>query len=209
MASTLGSGDKRVVVLIDDADRLAPDRLAELLRLLASAAPIANLVFVMSLSRDLVDGEVIDKIVQLAIDLPLADRPSLQQMFVDRLEPVLNGAREGGLVDPDYWVDICAHAIDPFLRTPRDVVRLVNAVTATLPAVSGEVNPVDFIGAGDAAAVLPRRLRSGAAAAVTAFLLPTERAARRDGVAGDDQAYHERWRERLSGRPTSRAPRTC
>ena len=47
VASTLGSGDKRVVVLIDDADRLVPDRLAELLRLLASAAPIANLVFVI------------------------------------------------------------------------------------------------------------------------------------------------------------------
>src|SRR4051794_26750198 len=57
VAATLGAGDKRVVVLIDDADRLAPDRLAELLRLLASAAPIANLVFVISLSRDLVDGD--------------------------------------------------------------------------------------------------------------------------------------------------------
>ena len=48
-------------------------------------------------------------------------------------------ARAGGLLHPDYWIDVCANGIDPFLRTPRDVVRLVNAVASTYPTVRGEV----------------------------------------------------------------------
>src|SRR5262249_43231012 len=136
--------DKRVVVLVDDADRLEPARREELLRLLASVSAIPNLVFLIVIGRDTADAAAVQKAVQLEIDLPLPDRSSVQQMFIDRMEPLLGGAREGGLVHPEYWIDICANGIDPFLRTPRDVVRLVNAVTATYSAVRGEVNPIDF-----------------------------------------------------------------
>jgi predicted KAP-like P-loop ATPase len=204
VASTLGSGDKRVVVLIDDADRLVPDRLAELLRLLSSAAPIANLVFVISLSRDMVSGDGIDKTLQLEIDLPLADRALLQQMFVDRIEPLLTEAREGGLVHPDYWIDICTHAIDPFLRTPRDVVRLVNATTATYGAVRGEVNPIDFTALETLRLFCPvaydavRRRPS-------AFLLPVTARRDEDGSLGETKRYHEAWGEQLSEADRTRA----
>ena len=146
----------------------------------------------------------IDKTLQLEIDLPLADRALLQQMFVDRIEPLLTEAREGGLVHPDYWIDICTHAIDPFLRTPRDVVRLVNATTATYAAVRGEVNPIDFTALETLRLFCPvaydavRRRPS-------AFLLPVSARRDEDGSLGETKRYHEAWGEQLSEADRSRA----
>ena len=204
VASALGSGDKRVVVLVDDADRLDSSRQGELLRLLASASAIPNLVFLIVLGRDSADRIAIQKAVQLEIDLPLPDRSSLQQLFIDRIDPVLAGARDGGLVHPEYWFDICANGIDPFLRTPRDVVRLVNAVTATHAAVQGEVNPIDFT------ALETLRLFSPIAYDAVrrrpdAFLLPGTARRDEDGSLAATRAYHERWTERLEDEEQTKA----
>src|SRR5205807_5481387 len=133
--------DKRLVVLIDDVDRLPDQRAAEVFRLLVSVAAVPNLIFLVAVGRARPDADLVEKTFQVVIDLPLPERSLLQQMFLDRLDPHLADARAGGLLHPDYWIDVCANGIDPFLRTPRDVVRLVNAVASTYPTVRGEVNP--------------------------------------------------------------------
>ena len=117
------------------------------MRALLSLAGTPNLVVLLSLTDypgDELEGSL-DRIAHVSLDLPVPDRAALQGMFVDRIQPLMAEAREGGLVDPEYWTDVCVNGIDQFLRTPRDVVRLVNAVNATFPAVAGEVNPVDFV----------------------------------------------------------------
>src|SRR4051794_34732821 len=146
----------------------------------------------------------IDRTLQLEIDLPLADRALLQQMFVDRMEPVLTEAREGGLVHPDYWVDICTHAIDPFLRTPRDVVRLVNATMATYSAVRGEVNPIDFTALETLRLFCPVAY-DAVRRRPDAFLLPVSARRDEDGSLGATKRYHEAWGEQLSEADRSRA----
>ncbi|MDX6494923.1 MAG: hypothetical protein QOE17_909, partial [Gaiellales bacterium] len=101
VASTFSSGDKRLVVVIDDVDRLPAGRAAEVLRLLASVASVPNLIFLVAVGRTLPDAESVEKAFQVVIDLPLPERSSLQQMFLDRLDPVLVDARAGGLLHPD------------------------------------------------------------------------------------------------------------
>jgi len=198
VASALGSGDRRVAITIDDADRLGEAGLAELVRLLSSAAALPNLVFLVALRRDPAAADLLGKIVQVEIDMPFPERSSLQQLFIDRMEPHLAQARESGLVHPEYWVDICANGIDPFLGTPRDVVRLVNAVAATYSAVKGEVNPIDFT------ALETLRLFSPLAYDAVrrrpdAFLLPVHARRDEDGSLAATKRYHERWMDELDG----------
>jgi predicted KAP-like P-loop ATPase len=204
VASALASGDKRVVVLIDDADRLDASQMDELLRLLAGAASIPRLVFIVVMQRGLADRGPAEKAFQLEVDLPLAERSALQQMFIDRMNPLIAEARDGGLVQPEYWIDICAHGIDPFLHTPRDVVRLVNAVTATYSAVRGEVNPVDFTALETLRLFCPPAY-DAVRRRPAAFLLPQSARRDEDGSLAETKRYHERWMDELGDTDAPRA----
>src|SRR5439155_26083075 len=135
VCSALSAAERPLVVIVDDLTRLPEEAAGELLRLVASFAGTPNLVFLLALERDAGPLQVLSKVVQVPIDLPLPDRASLQQMFLERIAPALAADREAGLFNEEYWSEMCVGAIDHFLATPRDVVRLVNAVAATLPAV--------------------------------------------------------------------------
>jgi len=50
-----------------------------------------------------------------------------------------------GLFELDYWQNVFFSGLGSLFTVPRDVVRLTNSLSATYPAVVGEVNPVDFI----------------------------------------------------------------
>jgi predicted KAP-like P-loop ATPase len=188
--------DARLVVLVDDADRLPPDRLREVLRLVVASAADSGTIFVAALSRGCVEPAVLAKAVQVELDIPLPDRAALQQFFLDRIEPVIAEARESGLVHPDHWMDVCATGIDPFLQTPRDVVRLVNAIAATFPAVRGEVNPVDFI-ALEALRLFSPVAYESVRRRPAAFLLPSSARRTEDGSLDETLRYHERWAARV------------
>jgi predicted KAP-like P-loop ATPase len=204
VASTFSSGDKRLVVVIDDVDRLPADRAAEVLRLLASVSSVPNLIFLVAVGRTLPDAESVEKAFQVVIDMPLPERSSLQQMFLDRLDPFLADGRAGGLLHPDYWVDICANGIDPFLRTPRDVVRLVNAVAATYTSVRGEVNPIDFTALETLRLFCPVAYEA-VRRRPSAFLLPPSARRDEDGSLVDTKRFHERWPEQLGDEERTRA----
>ncbi len=199
VVSDLTAAADPLVLLIDDVDRLESYERATLVRALLSLAGTPNLVVLLSLTVDDPGDELegsLDRIAHVSLDLPVPDRAALQGMFVDRIQPLMAEAREGGLVDPEYWTDVCVNGIDQFLRTPRDVVRLVNAVNATFPAVAGEVNPVDFV------ALETLRLFSPIAYDAVrrnppAFLLPSHVRRSEDGSLAACQAYHQRWLDRL------------
>src|SRR4051812_37438801 len=118
VSSALGSGDLRLVVLVDDAGRLDAAQSDELLRLIASFAGTANLVFVLALDTDGEASETLAKVVQVPLCLPLPDRVSMQQLFVDRMEAVLAEERANGRVEDEYWSDMCVNGIDHFLAQP-------------------------------------------------------------------------------------------
>ena len=158
IAATLQKQDKRIVIVIDDIDRLTPEEIRQLFRVIKAVADFPNVLYLLSFDRDMVARSLtekqdlpgdayLEKIVQVPVDLPLPDRTSLQNMLFEWLTPVLQGTPDE-LFDQYYWRDVYLGGIDHFITTPRDVVRLVNAfrMTYSHPEVSGEVNAVDFIG---------------------------------------------------------------
>ncbi len=158
IAATLRQQDKRIVIVIDDIDRLTSEEIRQLFRVIKAVADFPNVLYLLAFDREMVikaltekqdlpGDQYLEKIVQVPVDLPLPDRLSLQNMVFDHLTPVLQGTPDE-LFDQNYWRDVYLGGIDPFITTPRDVVRLVNAfrVTYSHSEVAGEVNAVDFIG---------------------------------------------------------------
>jgi predicted KAP-like P-loop ATPase len=195
VASTHSDGTK-LVVTIDDLHRLDERETRELLRVVAAYAGTPDLIFVLSLEHGMAGSDLLGKVVQVPMELPLPDRASLQQLFVDLLAPVLMVERESNLLDEAYWGDICVNGLDHFLATPRDAIRLANAVTATLPAVHGEVNPVDFV-ALEALRLFAPIAYENIRQRRDAFLLPPEARRAETGALKITQEFHERWRERI------------
>ena len=87
--------------------------------------------------------DYLEKIIQVPIELPLANKTTIRKMLIDELNAVLSGTPEE-LFDQTYWGNVYFDGIDPFIKTVRDVKRLTNAIRVTYPSVKGEVNAVDF-----------------------------------------------------------------
>jgi len=145
----------RVLVIVDDIDRLTPEETRQLFTVIKALADFPNVVYLLAFDRDVaaqaieqqsgLPGErYLEKIIQVPFELPPVDRVALRAALFKRLDEIL-GDTSDGLFDQSYWNNIFHDGIDPLLQVPRDVVRFTNTLAVTYPAVRGEVNPVDFI----------------------------------------------------------------
>jgi predicted KAP-like P-loop ATPase len=145
----------RVIVLVDDIDRLLPSEMVDIFRMVRYVGDLPNVHYVLAFDRGVVakalsgvtgaDGErYLEKIVQAPFDLPRPTATSLREILTTRLQTVL-AETDPALFEAQYWSDVLFHGVFPFIRTPRDVVRLINALAVTYPSVQNEVNPTDFV----------------------------------------------------------------
>lgn len=146
---------KRVLVVIDDIDRLAPDEVRQLFTVIKALADFPYVTYLLAFDRDVATRAIseqtglpgdryLEKIIQVPFELPRPERTSLRQAFFSRLDVVMAPTPEGRF-DSMHWNNIFHSGLDPLITVPRDVVRLINALSVTYPPVAGEVNPVDFI----------------------------------------------------------------
>lgn len=145
---------KRVLVVIDDIDRLAPDEVRQLFTVIKALADFPYVTYLLAFDREVaakaigeqtgLPGErYLEKIIQVPFELPRPDRTALRLALFKRLDKVLASTPEGRF-DSTHWANIFYSGLEPLISVPRDVVRLTNALSVTYPAVVGEVNPVDF-----------------------------------------------------------------
>jgi predicted KAP-like P-loop ATPase len=145
----------RIIVLIDDTDRLNREEIRHLFRLIKAVADFPNVTYVVSMDQAVAREalaedfggktvDYLDKIVQVGYELPLPDQSALRSMFFEGLDQLLAFGGDD-VFDQAYWTEVFLDAVDPFLSTPRDVSRLLNVIRATYPAVRGEVNLSDYV----------------------------------------------------------------
>jgi predicted KAP-like P-loop ATPase len=154
LARQLGEQKKRFLVIIDDIDRLSPEDALALFRLVKSVGRMPNVIYLLAFDRPLAEKLVkerypaegahyLEKIVQVWFDLPTPTEFDLRQVFLTRLGEI-TGEITGGngavrLMNAFYGV--VAH----HMKTPRDVVRLLNVLQVSYPPVRGEVDVADFL----------------------------------------------------------------
>ena len=155
IAAALKKANQRFLFVIDDIDRLPPDEICELFKVIKALADFPNVIYLLSFDRDMVaqslsislgvDGNAyLEKIVQVPFSLPSIDPLRLRQRFVDELNRLFDQFPPASF-DQEYWSNVFFEGIEHLINKPRDVVRFINVLTVTYPAVAGEVNPIDFI----------------------------------------------------------------
>lgn len=156
IAEELREAKVRILVIIDDIDRLDHDEVRQLFTVIKALADFPFVTYLLAFDRKaavqaierdsgLPGARYLEKIIQVPFEIPLIDRTTLRDVVLRRLdERVLNCVPEDA-VDPGHGAAVLVGGIERLVCVPRDVVRLVNTLSVTFPAVAGEVNPVDFI----------------------------------------------------------------
>lgn len=155
ICTLLRKQERHVVVVIDDIDRLSAEEIKDLFRVIKAVADFPRVHYLLAFDRRVVaqalgglqglSGEdYLAKIVQITFDLPAPDKISLRRVFLSGLNEILAGTPEY-LIDEPYFYNLYWDGIDQFLKTMRDVKRLLNTLAVDYPLVRGEVNPQDFI----------------------------------------------------------------
>ncbi|WP_162559690.1 KAP family P-loop NTPase fold protein [Methylobacterium radiodurans] len=152
-----GIGTK-ILVVVDDLDRLQPDEVRQVLTLVKTFGNLPNVIHLLIYDRAIVDRAVggtaspsdkdrrlptyLEKIVQVALDLPPPDLAGLRSMTFERLTAIVGPAPP---MNEEDWSTVAHIAFEHYLRSPRDVARLCNALSVTWPAVVGEVYLPDLV----------------------------------------------------------------
>lgn len=151
LKAQLGRSGKRFVVTIDDIDRLEDKDVKSIMQMVKSTGQLPNVVYLLAYDRDivwqtldqgnsLIGPRFAEKIIQQEIELPKPSRNALLSIL-DQEISFLTGATE----DTSRWQYIVRDGIQRWIRSPRDVVRLSNAVKFSWPALEGEIDPQDLL----------------------------------------------------------------
>ena len=155
LRKALTGSRSRIVVLIDDLDRLEPSETREIMRLVRLTSDLPNLVFVLafdnrrvakSLDSDPEEGQrYLDKIVQVSYAVPAMRDDVLESVFLTWLQELVAG-HDVTQLDRDVWLRVLYDVIKPLLSNLRDAKRYLYSLPVTLNAVGQEVALADLLG---------------------------------------------------------------
>lgn len=155
LVNALKNQKHRIIIFIDDIDRLSDDQIRLIFQLVCSVAEFPNVIYVLSFDKRIVvnalskvqncDGnEYLEKIIQIPFDLPEVDKAKIHDVLLSRLE---NLAAEHDIktIDQAYWSNIFRTCVAPYIHTLRDVIRVSNVLDLKLSLLGNEVNFCDLV----------------------------------------------------------------
>jgi hypothetical protein len=157
VADALRQLDRRVLVVLDDLDRLAPGEVADVVRLVKLVGDFPNTTYLMAYDRQQVESalakahggsgrDYLDKIVQASYPLPHIETGVLGRLLAEALESRLPATmRSGNRELDDRWPAILTSVITPLLRTVRDVRRVANVAPTTAGLTGDDVALEDVL----------------------------------------------------------------
>jgi predicted KAP-like P-loop ATPase len=146
---------RKIVVIIDDIDRLSNYQIQLIFQLVNSVAGLSNMVYVLSMDKEVVsralesvqncNGEkYLEKIVQVPIEVPVIDGNRVIKLFVDKLNEVIQNGSDANF-DHSHWSKILSNCINPNVKSIRDANRIANVFTFNYGFIKDEINFIDLI----------------------------------------------------------------
>ncbi len=147
--------NKKIIVVIDDIDRLSNEQIRMVFQLVNQVAGLPNIIYLLSMDKDIVvralkkvqdcDGEeYLEKIVQVPFSIPKLDKDKVLNLFLYKIDEILN-KKEKLNFDKNHWSKVYWKCINPYINTIRDVNRIINTFQFRYNLVCDEVNFVDML----------------------------------------------------------------
>ncbi len=161
---------RRIIVFIDDLDRLEPDSIQLIFRLVRLNAAFTNTTYVLAFDRGIVETSLdrnpndgsgrsyLEKIIQVGIDVPPVRPKVLEQLFFNELEKIRAWVPIAEW-ESSRWSRLYLIGVRHLIHNYRDIIRFVNGVNLRMPLIAHEVNPVDFVALEAIRTFAPRTFR--------------------------------------------------
>lgn len=148
--------NRRIIIIIDDVDRLNREEIRLLFQAIKINADFPNTVYLVAFDRSVVEGalsneqgvsgrEYLEKIVQVGFNIPDPDPTLLNKILFDELDRILNSILTEPL-DRERWLKLYHSGFNSFFQSARDIKRYMNSLEMNLGMVHVEVDAIDFIG---------------------------------------------------------------
>ena len=150
---------KRVIVFIDDLDRLEGKQILAILRAINTVADYGGVTYVLPFDKRYVCSAIeeclpkgqsgddfIEKIIQVPINLPALTQEKIDKVMLGKLDQLFSEfqiriAQE----EIERFQKIYYRGANKYLGSPRDINKLINVLRFKLPIANGEINRVDTI----------------------------------------------------------------
>lgn len=153
IGNVLESKGKRILIIIDDIDRLSKEEAIAIFRLIKSVGRLKNVIYLLAYDRTITERMIkevyrferkgyLEKIVQAHFSLPKLNASVLADMLNSRLDKIFGNMLSD---NSKRTHSIISEVVVPELKTPRDLHRLTNMLSVTYKSVEGYVNVADFI----------------------------------------------------------------
>lgn len=152
----LKKSNKRIVIVLDDVDRLEKSEIRSIFKLVRLTANFPNIVYIIACDRLRVEQaleekglggrDYLEKIIQLPFDLPQAPGHILDQQLRNEIEKAYAEIEKTGPFDEQVWLDVYREIIWPLIRNMRDVRRYTGAIRETIAGLEGKVALADVLG---------------------------------------------------------------
>lgn len=161
----IGRLNKKIIVFIDDVDRLDKEEVFEILKLIRKTANFKNTFFVVAYDRNYVNNSIkdqsgastikyLDKIINVEIALPYFDKYALKEYFATKLKKVIP---ENLHFKVDYFTKRDDETFDLglgfeendlfeyWLNNFREIKKIVNSISVNYYKIYADVNFKDLI----------------------------------------------------------------
>lgn len=148
--------DCPLVVFIDDLDRLPPDEVFHMVRMVKAVADFPRVSFVLAFDPEYVretlekhgisnSSQYLDKIIQVRLPLPVVERKAIEDLVNEELKALHPDATKDHFPENKHRLaEIYQTSVKHLLATPRDVRKLFNNLKMREPLIRGEVEFADL-----------------------------------------------------------------
>ena len=155
LEEALSDLDKPIVVMLDDIDRLSPSEIRNIFKLIRLTANFPNIIYIVAFDRDRVEDalaeqelpgrDYLEKILQVAVDLPVLPSDELNSQITTVLGQALANIENLSPIDEQVWPDVFMEIIRPLIRNMRDVRRYAATAHGTVRSFNGQIKLVDLL----------------------------------------------------------------
>jgi predicted KAP-like P-loop ATPase len=150
-----------VLVIIDDVDRLHPQEIRTLFRLVKVNADFPNMIYMLLFDRHIVERaldeasgdtgrQYMEKIVQAGFDLPQVQQEALDHALGSALDGLLGSVAAKRTFDGQRWQSLFLSGLRPYCHSLRNIRRFVSSLSFQIGLYlrngTLEVNVIDLIG---------------------------------------------------------------